>query len=58
MSTSVCVCSGRPCYYGETPLAFACCTNQWNIAEILLNHGASMDVVSINSSQSHQIPMI
>ncbi|CAF5226073.1 unnamed protein product, partial [Rotaria magnacalcarata] len=33
---------GRPCYYGETPLAFACCTNQWNIAEILLKFGASM----------------
>ncbi len=36
---------GRPCYYGETPLAFACCTNQWNIAEILLKYGASMDAV-------------
>jgi hypothetical protein len=38
--------SGRPCYYGETPLAFACCTNQWNIAEILMKYGASLDAVS------------
>lgn len=38
--------SGRPCYYGETCLAFACCTNQWDIAEILLKYGASMDMVS------------
>jgi ankyrin repeat protein len=38
--------SGRPCYYGGTPLAFACCTNQWNIAEILLKYGASIDMVS------------
>ncbi|CAF1556272.1 unnamed protein product [Rotaria magnacalcarata] len=41
---------GRPCYYGETPLAFACCTNQWNIAEILLKFGASMDVVDSNGN--------
>ncbi len=37
---------GRPCYYGELPLAFACCTNQWKIAEILLKYGATMDTVS------------
>ncbi|CAF1171543.1 unnamed protein product [Rotaria sp. Silwood1] len=41
---------GRPCYYGETPLAFACCTNQWNIAEILLKYGASMDAVDSNGN--------
>ncbi|CAF1179198.1 unnamed protein product [Adineta steineri] len=41
---------GRPCYYGETPLAFACCTNQWNIVEILLKYGASMDVVDNNGN--------
>ncbi|CAF3001819.1 unnamed protein product [Rotaria socialis] len=41
---------GRPCYYGETPLAFACCTNQWNIVEILLKFGASMDVVDSNGN--------
>ncbi|CAF1032280.1 unnamed protein product [Rotaria sp. Silwood1] len=35
---------GQPTYYGETPLAFACCTNQWNIAKILLQHGADMNV--------------
>jgi ankyrin repeat protein len=43
---------GRPCYYGETPLAFACCTNQWHIAEILLKHGASMDAVSYQNNHS------
>ncbi|CAF0801749.1 unnamed protein product [Adineta ricciae] len=41
---------GRPCYYGETPLAFACCTNQWNIAEILLKYGADMDVTDSNGN--------
>ncbi|CAF1293695.1 unnamed protein product [Adineta ricciae] len=41
---------GRPCYYGETPLAFACCTNQWNIAEILLKYGAAMDTVDSNGN--------
>ncbi|CAF3650671.1 unnamed protein product [Adineta steineri] len=41
---------GRPCYYGETPLAFACCTNQWDVAEILLKYGASMDAVDSNSN--------
>ncbi|CAF1042683.1 unnamed protein product [Rotaria sordida] len=41
---------GRPCYYGESPLAFACCTNQWNIAEILLKYGASMDAVDSNGN--------
>lgn len=60
--------SGRPCYYGETPIAFACCTNQWGIAEILLKHGASMDVVRMNRSKefyldlfhgiSRSIPMV
>ncbi|CAF2901735.1 unnamed protein product [Rotaria sp. Silwood2] len=37
---------GQPSYYGETPLGFACCTNQWDIVEILLKYGADMDVVS------------
>ncbi|CAF3432259.1 unnamed protein product [Rotaria sp. Silwood1] len=41
---------GRPCYYGELPLAFACCTNQWNIAEILLKHDASMDATDSNGN--------
>ncbi|CAF0874251.1 unnamed protein product [Rotaria sordida] len=41
---------GRPCYYGELPLLFACCTNQWNIAEILLKHGASMDATDSNGN--------
>ncbi|CAF4969738.1 unnamed protein product, partial [Rotaria socialis] len=42
--------SGRPCYYGENPLAFACCTNQWNIAEILLKYGADLDMVDSNGN--------
>ncbi|CAF4275529.1 unnamed protein product, partial [Rotaria sordida] len=37
---------GRPSYYGETPLGFACCTNQWDMVEILLKYGADMDAVS------------
>ncbi|CAF3390913.1 unnamed protein product [Rotaria socialis] len=41
---------GRPCYYGENPLAFACCTNQWNIAEILLKYGADLDMVDSNGN--------
>ncbi|CAF1031094.1 unnamed protein product [Rotaria sordida] len=55
---------GRPCYYGETPLAFACCTNQWNIAEILLKYGASMDMVDSNGNTIlhllvvHNLPQI
>ncbi|CAF4193532.1 unnamed protein product, partial [Rotaria sordida] len=55
---------GRPCYYGETPLAFACCTNQWNIAEILLKYGASMDMVDSNENTIlhllviHNLPQI
>lgn len=36
---------GQPSYYGETPLGFACCTEQWNIVEILLKHGADVNVV-------------
>jgi hypothetical protein len=38
--------SGKPSYYGETPLGFACCTGQWDIVEILLKYGADMDTVS------------
>ncbi|CAF1036236.1 unnamed protein product [Rotaria magnacalcarata] len=55
---------GRPCYYGETPLAFACCTNQWNIVEILLKHGASMDAADSNGNNIlhllviHKLPKI
>ncbi|CAF4070566.1 unnamed protein product [Rotaria sordida] len=37
---------GQPSYYGETPLGFACCTNQWDMVEILLKYGADMDAVS------------
>ncbi|CAF1001466.1 unnamed protein product, partial [Didymodactylos carnosus] len=33
----------RLCYYGEYPLAFACCTNQWNLAKILIKYGANLD---------------
>ncbi|CAF4221140.1 unnamed protein product, partial [Rotaria sordida] len=36
--------------YGETPLAFACCTNQWDTAEILLKHGADMNVTDSNGN--------
>lgn len=35
----------KPTYYGETPLGFACCTEQWNMVEILLKYGADMDAV-------------
>ncbi|CAF1415395.1 unnamed protein product [Rotaria sordida] len=41
---------GQPTYYGETPLAFACCTNQWDTAEILLKHGADMNVTDSNGN--------
>ncbi|CAF1601501.1 unnamed protein product, partial [Didymodactylos carnosus] len=37
--------SGKPCYYGEYPLAFACCTNQWNLVEILIKYGANLDMI-------------
>lgn len=37
---------GKPSYYGEYPLGFACCTNQWDIVEILLRYGANMEIVS------------
>ncbi|CAF0946381.1 unnamed protein product, partial [Didymodactylos carnosus] len=41
---------GRPCYYGEYPLAFAACTNQWNLVEILINSGADMDMADSNGN--------
>ncbi|CAF1660399.1 unnamed protein product [Rotaria magnacalcarata] len=41
---------GQPSYYGETPLGFACCTNQWNMVEILLKHGADMDSMDNNNN--------
>ncbi|CAF4384213.1 unnamed protein product, partial [Didymodactylos carnosus] len=42
--------NGRPCYYGEYPLAFAACTNQWNLVEILIEHGADMDMADSNGN--------
>ncbi|CAF2906771.1 unnamed protein product [Rotaria sp. Silwood2] len=41
---------GEVCYYGETPLGFACCTNQWDIVEILLKYGADMNVMDSNGN--------
>ncbi|CAF1345973.1 unnamed protein product [Rotaria sordida] len=41
---------GELSYYGEVPLGFACCTNQWDIVEILLKYGADMDVTDSNSN--------
>ncbi|CAF3609508.1 unnamed protein product [Rotaria socialis] len=40
----------QPSYYGETPLGFACCTNQWDMVEILLKHGADMDSMDSNDN--------
>ncbi|CAF3806276.1 unnamed protein product [Rotaria sp. Silwood1] len=42
--------TGKISYYGETPLGSACCTNQWNIVEILLKYGADMDVTDSNGN--------
>lgn len=36
---------GSACAYGEYPLAFACCTNQPEIASYLLSHGADLEAV-------------
>eukprot|EP00667_Euglena_gracilis_P004005 EG_transcript_4019 len=33
-----------PCYYGETPLAFAVATNQIALVNLLLQHGADVEV--------------
>jgi hypothetical protein len=41
---------GKSSYYGEYPLGFACCTNQWDVVEILLKYGADMDTVSIEEN--------
>ncbi|CAF1221511.1 unnamed protein product, partial [Rotaria sordida] len=41
---------GQPSYYGETPLGFACCTNQWDMVEILLKYGADMDATDSNGN--------
>ena len=41
---------GQASYYGETPLGFACCTNQWDVAKILLKYGADMNMVKQNIS--------
>ena len=48
-------CRGAPSYYGETPLGFACCTNQWDIVEILLRYGANMNTVCCPSSTKGNI---
>ncbi|CAF4952987.1 unnamed protein product, partial [Rotaria sp. Silwood1] len=40
----------QPSYYGETPLGFACCTNQWDMVEILLKYGADMDATESNDN--------
>lgn len=36
---------GKPCYYGEFPLHFCICTNQQNLASILLENGADINTV-------------
>lgn len=36
---------GKACYYGETPLAFALCTNQLDMFDVLVQAGADMNVV-------------
>ncbi|CAF3781223.1 unnamed protein product [Adineta steineri] len=41
---------GQPSYYGESPLGFACCTNQWDIVEILLKYGAGMNTTDSNGN--------
>ncbi|CAF3956669.1 unnamed protein product [Rotaria sp. Silwood1] len=41
---------GEVSYYGEVPLGFACCTDQWDIVEILLKYGADMDVTDSNGN--------
>ena len=46
---------GKPSYYGETPLGFACCTNQWEIVEILLENDADMDAVRFFPSFFYRI---
>ncbi|UJR09267.1 hypothetical protein I4U23_013512 [Adineta vaga] len=41
---------GQPSYYAESPLGFACGTNQWDVAEILLKYGADMNVIDSNGN--------
>jgi ankyrin repeat protein len=41
---------GKACYYGEYPLAFACCTNQPEIASFLLDHGADINCADSNGN--------
>ena len=41
---------GKPCYYGEFPLAFAVCTNQLPIVDFLLARGANLDEVDGNKN--------
>lgn len=41
---------GKPCYYGEYPLAFASCTNQVDMIECLLENGADIDQADSNGN--------
>jgi len=41
---------GKPCYYGEYPLAFAISTNQFEIFDALLAAGADMNVEDSNGN--------
>ena len=41
---------GQPCYYGEYPLSFACCTGQLEIVEMLIGAGADLEAVDSNGN--------
>ena len=41
---------GKPCYYGEYPLAFSICTSQYKVAKLLLEAGADMNAKDSNGN--------
>lgn len=42
--------SEKPCYFGESPLGFACCSNQKDIAQFLIDSGADLDFEDSNGN--------
>ena len=49
---------GSPCYYGEYPLYFACCTGQMEIVNFLISSGASMESQDSNGNNALHLMVI
>jgi hypothetical protein len=49
---------GAPCYYGEYPLYFACCTGQQQIVAFLIDSGADMEAVDSNGNNALHLMVV